>query len=243
MLGAEFKLPSLSSEEETADRKAPISLKFEIPYFTVSGIQVCESWCFLLQEFYRRGCETLTVLPCCSRNQSLDIRFNKGFFLFKMKLWSSAFPNCSFTYIGHVGILQVRHLKVIEKSGYQPLPWVRYITMAGEYELRLIWIRPCPATFSTDIFGSELYLIMFRTLFNNVDCVATPCFAQACKCYQVTVCSCKIMKCHVCLDFYIFRLFSLGYTSPLTLASYKWWNLYLTAFNQSKFNSLQDFFN
>jgi len=30
-------------------------------------------------------------------------------------------------------------LKIIEKSGYQALPWVRYITMAGEYELRLIW--------------------------------------------------------------------------------------------------------
>lgn len=41
MLGAEFKLPSIISEEESADRKAPISLKFEIPYFTVSGIQVC----------------------------------------------------------------------------------------------------------------------------------------------------------------------------------------------------------
>jgi hypothetical protein len=35
-------------------------------------------------------------------------------------------------------IVQVRYLKIIEKSGYQALPWVRYITMAGEYELRLI---------------------------------------------------------------------------------------------------------
>lgn len=34
--------------------------------------------------------------------------------------------------------MQVRYLKIIEKSGYQALPWVRYITMAGEYELRLI---------------------------------------------------------------------------------------------------------
>ncbi|AQK57004.1 AP-1 complex subunit mu-2 [Zea mays] len=34
--------------------------------------------------------------------------------------------------------IQVRYLKIIEKSGYQALPWVRYITMAGEYELRLI---------------------------------------------------------------------------------------------------------
>lgn len=34
--------------------------------------------------------------------------------------------------------VQVRYLKIIEKSGYQALPWVRYITTAGEYELRMI---------------------------------------------------------------------------------------------------------
>jgi len=50
--------------------KAPISVTFEIPYFTVSGIQV-------------------------------------------------------------------RYLKIIEKSGYQALPWVRYITMNGDYQLRM----------------------------------------------------------------------------------------------------------
>ncbi|MBA0556598.1 hypothetical protein Gotur_007163 [Gossypium turneri] len=71
MLRAEFTLPSITDEEATQERKAPIRVKFEIPYFTVSGIQV-------------------------------------------------------------------RYLKIIEKSGYQALPWVRYITMAGEYELRLI---------------------------------------------------------------------------------------------------------
>lgn len=32
---------------------------------------------------------------------------------------------------------QVRYLKVIEKSGYQALPWVRYITAAGNYEIRM----------------------------------------------------------------------------------------------------------
>ncbi|KAL8150126.1 hypothetical protein V2J09_019934, partial [Rumex salicifolius] len=64
MLRAEFGLPSITSEEAMPERKAPIRVKFEIPYFTVSGIQV-------------------------------------------------------------------RYLKVIEKSGYQALPWVRYITMAG----------------------------------------------------------------------------------------------------------------
>ncbi|KAJ7943684.1 AP-1 complex subunit mu-2 [Quillaja saponaria] len=71
MLRAEFRLPSITDEEATPERKAPIRVKFEIPYFTVSGIQV-------------------------------------------------------------------RYLKIIEKSGYQALPWVRYITMAGEYELRVI---------------------------------------------------------------------------------------------------------
>ncbi|KAG6470738.1 hypothetical protein ZIOFF_071815 [Zingiber officinale] len=71
MCRAEFSLPSIAAEEATPEKKAPIRVKFEIPYFTVSGIQV-------------------------------------------------------------------RYLKIIEKSGYQALPWVRYITMAGEYELRLI---------------------------------------------------------------------------------------------------------
>ncbi|XP_076937039.1 AP-1 complex subunit mu-2-like, partial [Bidens hawaiensis] len=70
MLGAEFRLPSVAYEDATPNKKTPIRVKFEIPYFTVSGIQV-------------------------------------------------------------------RHLKVIEKSAYQTLPWVRYITMAGEYEIRL----------------------------------------------------------------------------------------------------------
>lgn len=40
MLRAEFSLPSITSEDATPDRKAPIRVKFEIPYFTVSGIQV-----------------------------------------------------------------------------------------------------------------------------------------------------------------------------------------------------------
>lgn len=32
--------------------------------------------------------------------------------------------------------LQVRYLKIIEKSGYQALPWVRYITQNGDYQIR-----------------------------------------------------------------------------------------------------------
>jgi len=32
--------------------------------------------------------------------------------------------------------LQVRHLKIFEKSGYNALPWVRYITVNGDYNIR-----------------------------------------------------------------------------------------------------------
>jgi AP-1 complex subunit mu len=33
--------------------------------------------------------------------------------------------------------LEVRFLKIIEKSGYSALPWIRYITKNGEYYFRL----------------------------------------------------------------------------------------------------------
>lgn len=36
---AHFGLPSVEKDE--AEGKPPITVKFEIPYFTVSGIQVC----------------------------------------------------------------------------------------------------------------------------------------------------------------------------------------------------------
>jgi AP-1 complex subunit mu len=66
-LRAHFSLPSITGEE--SEGRPPISIKFEIPYFTMSGIQV-------------------------------------------------------------------RYLKIIEKSGYQALPWVRYITRNGDYQFR-----------------------------------------------------------------------------------------------------------
>lgn len=65
-----FGLPSVEAEDSSDRKIPPIKVKFEIPFFTVSGIQV-------------------------------------------------------------------RYLKVIEKSGYQALPWVRYITAAGNYEVRM----------------------------------------------------------------------------------------------------------
>ncbi|CAJ0574273.1 unnamed protein product, partial [Mesorhabditis spiculigera] len=32
--------------------------------------------------------------------------------------------------------LQVRYLRIIERSGYQALPWVRYVTQNGDYQIR-----------------------------------------------------------------------------------------------------------
>jgi len=69
LMRAHFGLPSVEVDENDS-WKAPIKVKFEMPYFTVSGIQV-------------------------------------------------------------------RYLKIVEKSGYQALPWVRYITQNGDYQLRM----------------------------------------------------------------------------------------------------------
>jgi len=63
-----FSLPSVR-DEENPDRRPPVTVSFEIPYFTISGIQV-------------------------------------------------------------------RYLKVIEKSGYAALPWVRYLCRGGDYQFR-----------------------------------------------------------------------------------------------------------
>ncbi|KAJ3196325.1 AP-1 complex subunit mu-1 [Entophlyctis luteolus] len=68
VMRAHFGLPSVKTDDP--DKRPPISVKFEIPYFTTSGIQV-------------------------------------------------------------------RYLKVVDKSGYQAFPWVRYITQNGDYFLRM----------------------------------------------------------------------------------------------------------
>ena len=70
VMNVNFGLPSVSGQDRESFTKTPISVNFEIPYFTVSGVTV-------------------------------------------------------------------RYLKIIEKSGYQALPWVRYITQNGEYQLRM----------------------------------------------------------------------------------------------------------
>ena len=68
LMRAHFELTSTSTEEDEKMKK-PISVKFEIPYFTVSG-------------------------------------------------------------------MHIRYLKIVEKSGYAAMPWVRYITRSGDYQIR-----------------------------------------------------------------------------------------------------------
>jgi AP-1 complex subunit mu len=33
--------------------------------------------------------------------------------------------------------VQVRYLKIVDKSGYEAVPWVRYITQNGDYSIRI----------------------------------------------------------------------------------------------------------
>lgn len=69
-VGRPIERPQSGSAEDVFGVKRPISIAFELPYFTLSG-------------------------------------------------------------------LQVRYLKIQERSGYQALPWVRYITRNGQYNVRM----------------------------------------------------------------------------------------------------------
>ena len=54
MLRCKFGLPSVQAEEETKGRMPPIKVKFEVPYFTVSGIQVRKCECFTSNSSFER---------------------------------------------------------------------------------------------------------------------------------------------------------------------------------------------
>ncbi len=69
-MSASFSLPSVKSPERDNFVKLPIQIEFEIPYYTLSGIQV-------------------------------------------------------------------RYLKITDKSGYEGSPWVRYVTKHGNYQIRM----------------------------------------------------------------------------------------------------------
>ncbi|KAJ7187027.1 Mu homology domain-containing protein [Mycena filopes] len=86
LMRAQFGLPSVKNEQDPP-RRPPITVKYDIPYFTVSGIQV-------------------------------------------------------------------RYLKVVEKSGYQALPWVRYITQNGDdYSLRTAHEKGSPPVRQSTVQG------------------------------------------------------------------------------------------
>lgn len=82
-VGAYVLAPVTDVPTEESESRPPITVKFEIPYFTTSGIQV----------------------RAHRNSMALIWRVDT--------------------------VLQVRYLKIIEKSGYQALPWVRYITQNG----------------------------------------------------------------------------------------------------------------
>ena len=35
--------------------------------------------------------------------------------------------------------LQLRYLKIVDRSGYKSSPWVKYLTTNGEYQIRMSW--------------------------------------------------------------------------------------------------------
>ena len=99
LMRAHFGLPSIGSGERDDSWKKPISVKFEIPYFTVSGIQV--------RFHIVKRLSAPSISPLTNKLATVNPK------------------------------RQVRYLKIIEKSGYQALPWVRYITQNGNYSLRM----------------------------------------------------------------------------------------------------------
>lgn len=115
---AHFGLPSVEAEDK--EGKPPISVKFEIPYFTTSGIQVrrLSLWvpCQPIWDFsdlvHYASCFFSFICPTPVNVESK---------------WTSSDRGWNFTCVP----FQVRYLKIIEKSGYQALPWVRYITQNG----------------------------------------------------------------------------------------------------------------
>ncbi len=70
-LRLQFLVPTIRNENSDKHLKKPISVKFDIPSFTVSGIQV-------------------------------------------------------------------RYLKIQERSGYQAFPYVKYVTINGDYHIRMV---------------------------------------------------------------------------------------------------------
>ncbi|KAL9653917.1 hypothetical protein ABK040_012975 [Willaertia magna] len=76
------------------------------------------------------GLPTITSFE--DENTSLEQAAKKSHLSAKKRPVRVSFEIPYFTVSG----LQVRYLKIMDKSGYQALPWVRYITTSGIYEIR-----------------------------------------------------------------------------------------------------------
>lgn len=134
---AHFGLPSVENDE--LEGKPPITVKFEIPYFTVSGIQVCCLNCYKLPEckvvYTREAFWRGLGAKSCASNSTWQMKWRenaKSMTDPPHRVFDSCFE-------------QVRYMKIIEKSGYQALPWVRYITQSGGnwvFYLLLIIVYP-----------------------------------------------------------------------------------------------------
>jgi len=109
IMKANFGLPSISADNRESYTKRPITVKFEIPYFTVSGRvhitstptpadrQTDDGW--MDAQTDRAATDTGVRCDEGGINQSWLLALLPG--------------------------ITVRYLKIIEKSGYQALPWVR----------------------------------------------------------------------------------------------------------------------
>ncbi|CAL9064724.1 unnamed protein product [Musa banksii] len=92
MCRAEFSLPSITAEEATPEKKAPIRVKFEIPYFTVSGIQRKLRLNPLLPLLQTRLCHHLHLL---SHFRTLKRRLAAGGSLRSPKSFKSYAETCA----------------------------------------------------------------------------------------------------------------------------------------------------
>ena len=99
-----------------------MSVKFEIPYFTVSGVTV--RWTHLLL-FDRSPC-----FPMCQVSQNYREVWLSGYIYF-------CIPHLYLCTICWALPMRLAEASCILES--QALPWVRYITQNGDYQLRMVW--------------------------------------------------------------------------------------------------------
>lgn len=121
LLRCKFGLPSVAAEEEAQGRLPPIKVKFEIPYYSVRRVRRGAHFrgprTPPTPAVWDMGGSVVPKLACCHL-QPFVCRASTGVSDFCLTYRSPLF----FIAICCSGI-QIRYLKVIERSGYQALPW------------------------------------------------------------------------------------------------------------------------